>query len=684
MIPTRPQIVLSDETMPQVNRYLGVDVELLWPQTHQDLYDAPPPLNVDPTSPMEHTSSVPNSSAPMSQQIAPESQYDDGDVCHITPPPDSAQRAGDEFVDDSSCSLSLSHEHSFQDDPLLVNAQGEMLTPQFDASPVDQQHAQLQDHHNPPQQHSQQQLHTSTSPNEKPTSGKPTLQVQIDYPQDQSLDDIMEAHHHGVHVLNQLNTPAHAGEASIEVDNPNIAHPPHALNNKPTSLSIDLACTSPPPPGLPPLTPRTKQRLEDAAIAQLHLEQQKQKIQIERIVVRKPTLSLVAPYIIDRHGQYVQPIPNETSPGMHPPDQCGAATGGGSGGDLNEDEDVLSCSSSNSSLSQSHNYPLFLPTSTPDPRLLQRNAEREHKWIVMTKDWHNVKPAILKRRIRKGIPSSMRRVVWPLIMNLEEAQKEYPHRYYYSLLGQPVSEQCEVQIRKDLPRLMQDNVLFRSPEAGSRTVMCTGQAMLYNILKACSIHDPEVGYVQGMDSVAAPALLYFPEETAFWFLHQLLRGKKYMLRGIYLDGFPLARKYVWIHEQLVKKFLPNLYKVMKDQHIQHDGYAFRWYAMRYAQFPPDLALRILDIYLHEGDKILYRVALALLQAQEAVLLSDPDSLLERLMRIDTDNATRDELHRGDGGDFIINQALKIPLKTSQVEKLSKEYDKLLATNKLEH
>eukprot|EP00461_Guttulinopsis_vulgaris_P005922 UN05940 len=30
--------------------------------------------------------------------------------------------------------------------------------------------------------------------------------------------------------------------------------------------------------------------------------------------------------------------------------------------------------------------------------------------------------------------------------------------------------------------------------------------------------------------------------------------------------------------------------------------------MRYGQFAPELAYRVMDIYLLEGDKILYRVA----------------------------------------------------------------------------
>lgn len=202
--------------------------------------------------------------------------------------------------------------------------------------------------------------------------------------------------------------------------------------------------------------------------------------------------------------------------------------------------------------------------------------------------------------------------------------------------------------------------------------------MLYNILRAYSVHDPEVGYVQGMDTVAAPALLYFPEETTFWFLERLLQSPKYKLRELYLDGFPLARKYGFIHEQLVKKYLPRLYKLMDQQMVQHTVYAFRWYTMRYAQFAPEMSYRVLDIYLHEGDKILYRIALALLTLNEKKLLAHPDDMLENLKSIESDY----DLHARDNGDFIINKALKINLTTQEITDLGKLYDKLDAAGEL--
>ena len=42
-----------------------------------------------------------------------------------------------------------------------------------------------------------------------------------------------------------------------------------------------------------------------------------------------------------------------------------------------------------------------------------------------------------------------------------------------------------------------------------------GQTRLYNICKAYSVYDEEVGYCQGLSFIAAVLLLHMPEEEAF-------------------------------------------------------------------------------------------------------------------------------------------------------------------------
>ena len=61
------------------------------------------------------------------------------------------------------------------------------------------------------------------------------------------------------------------------------------------------------------------------------------------------------------------------------------------------------------------------------------------------------------------------------------------------------------------------------------------QRLLFRVLHAISLHFPDVGYVQGMASLAATLLCYYDEDTAFIMLVRLfeLRG----LARLYTAGF---------------------------------------------------------------------------------------------------------------------------------------------------
>ncbi|CAJ0856025.1 7872_t:CDS:10 [Entrophospora sp. SA101] len=67
------------------------------------------------------------------------------------------------------------------------------------------------------------------------------------------------------------------------------------------------------------------------------------------------------------------------------------------------------------------------------------------------------------------------------------------------------SSSHEIQINLDIPRTTRSHIMFISEDSA-------GQKSLFNILKAFSNHDQQVGYCQGMASVAAILLIYYLEE----------------------------------------------------------------------------------------------------------------------------------------------------------------------------
>merc|ERR1711920_244254 len=113
-----------------------------------------------------------------------------------------------------------------------------------------------------------------------------------------------------------------------------------------------------------------------------------------------------------------------------------------------------------------------------------------------------------------------------------------------------------------------------------------------------------------------------PEEEAFWMMERFLLSKKYWEFGnVYVEGFPLLLEFLYIHDRLFEKHNNKLYKHFKENYIKSMTYAFRWYSTVYSELPRELMLRIYDISLFEGVKILFRVAITLLQTFEKQLIS---------------------------------------------------------------
>ena len=67
--------------------------------------------------------------------------------------------------------------------------------------------------------------------------------------------------------------------------------------------------------------------------------------------------------------------------------------------------------------------------------------------------------------------------------------------------------------------------------------MSAGNNKLFNVLKAYANYDAEIGYIQGMNYIAALMLYYIEdEETVFWCLYQLMVKNNW--RETFINGLP--------------------------------------------------------------------------------------------------------------------------------------------------
>ncbi|XP_020086739.1 EVI5-like protein [Ananas comosus] len=136
-----------------------------------------------------------------------------------------------------------------------------------------------------------------------------------------------------------------------------------------------------------------------------------------------------------------------------------------------------------------------------------------------------------------------------------------------------------------------------------------------DVLKAYSVYDRDVGYVQGMGFLAGLLLLYMSEEDAFWLVVALLKGAVHApMERLYRVGLPLVQQYLFQFEQLVNEYMPKLGQHFSEEKINPSMHASQWFITVFSySFLFPLVLRIWDVFLYEGMKVVFQVGLALLR-----------------------------------------------------------------------
>ncbi|CAJ2665898.1 RabGAP/TBC domain protein [Trifolium pratense] len=295
-----------------------------------------------------------------------------------------------------------------------------------------------------------------------------------------------------------------------------------------------------------------------------------------------------------------------------------------------------------------------------------KEGRRVRKWRKMIgvggSDWKHYlrrKPYVVKRRIRKGIPDCLRGFVWQLISGSRDLLLMNPGVYEQLVIYE--TSASELDIIRDISRTFPSHVFFQQRHG-------PGQRSLYNVLKAYSVFDRDVGYVQGMGFLAGLLLLYMSEEDAFWLLVALLKGAVHApMEGLYLTGLPLVQQYLFQFERLVRERLPKLGEHFSEECINPSMYASQWFITVFSySFPFHLALRIWDVFLYEGVKIVFKVGLALLMYCHDDLVKLPfEKLIHALKNFPEDAMNPDTL-------LPLAYSIKI---TKRLEELKEEYEK---------
>ncbi|ODN05350.1 Rab GTPase-activating protein 1 [Orchesella cincta] len=236
--------------------------------------------------------------------------------------------------------------------------------------------------------------------------------------------------------------------------------------------------------------------------------------------------------------------------------------------------------------------------------------EQISAWSEIVANWPigTPRPKHLTPLVKAGIPDTIRGEMWLRLADCQDDSVLF--ETYKTLLGKECDN--EEVILRDITRTFPANDYFK--ESGGK-----GQEQLHRISKGYAVYDTEVGYCQGISFIGAAMLLQMPEEQAFCLLVKLMYN--YQFRDLYRDGFDNLHLKLHQLDRLIEEQIPELWAHFQELAIESHMYASQWFLTLYtAKFPLVFVFRVIDLFLLDGTKTLFQVALALLAAARKDLL----------------------------------------------------------------
>ncbi|KAI9312513.1 rab-GTPase-TBC domain-containing protein, partial [Dichotomocladium elegans] len=280
-------------------------------------------------------------------------------------------------------------------------------------------------------------------------------------------------------------------------------------------------------------------------------------------------------------------------------------------------------------------------------------------WLSMVNSTDTVmrlQPDVVKQKLVQGIPPVLRGNMWQILSRSRSQNVDLESEYKELLKRISPHEKA---IRRDLARTFPSHEFFRERDG-------KGQEALFNVVKAYSLFDPEVGYCQGLPFVVGCLLLHLPSDMAFGVLVKLM--SHYGLRNQFMPQMELLHERLYQFDHLLQQKLPQVSKHLESQGVQPSMYASQWFLTLFASRGPfHLVFRVLDVVLAEGTHVVLRFALALMFRNQHTLLGlEFDDLVEFL------NNSVYDTYKDDPAGFV-NDQYKMDISTKLLVRLAKQY-----------
>ena len=215
--------------------------------------------------------------------------------------------------------------------------------------------------------------------------------------------------------------------------------------------------------------------------------------------------------------------------------------------------------------------------------------------------------------ILKGLPDKHRCEMWLVFSGAVHQKQTNP--LLYKALSQQSADEYEItmdEIEKDLHRSLPEHVAFQSE---------IGINALRRVLKSYAVRNPRIGYCQAMNLIASVLLLYCNEEDAFWLLASVCER---LLPDYYNTKVVGAQIDSGVFEDLCEHYLKDIYDKLKELSVI-SYISLAWFLTLFiSSMPFDSAVYLIDCFFFDGAKVMFQLALTILQENKQQLLNCND------------------------------------------------------------
>ncbi|KAJ8679994.1 hypothetical protein QAD02_015781 [Eretmocerus hayati] len=246
-----------------------------------------------------------------------------------------------------------------------------------------------------------------------------------------------------------------------------------------------------------------------------------------------------------------------------------------------------------------------------------KQEEKEKQWELHFSEYGRgmtiYRTVETAKLVISGIPQTLRGEVWLTFSGALNEMAMNPG-LYKSLVDQSLGKSCQAneEIERDLHRSLPEHPAFQSE---------TGINALRRVLSAYAHRNPQIGYCQAMNIVASVLLIYCSEESAFW---QLCNVCESLLPDYYDRRVVGALVDQGLLEELAAEHLSALYVKLQELGLIR-VISLSWFLTIFLSvMPTSSAVNIMDCFFYDGAKVIFQVALTVLEWNQEKLMKCHD------------------------------------------------------------